>query len=274
MVNAARTEPPLRDFKAPAFTEEDVGNGYPDVLEEELGVAVGRVIEAEDRQHALDGEPRPGHRHEDHRLLPVSALVPGIGLSHHDQDPAARIESARGPPLASVDDVVASFALDADCDIGRVGGGGVRLGHREGGADLPREQGRQPLFLLLVGPIAHQHFHVAGIGGGAVEHLGGEGGAAHFLAGGRVVEVGETRPVFAFRQEEVPQARGLRLLLERLEERNGREALAFLDLAEHRFLVGIDVLFHETRDRVADFLRPIAVLEVHSGSSRLAARPA
>ena len=55
----------------------------------------------------------------------------GVGLAHRDQELAARVERAGGPPLAAGDDVLVAVALDPGGDVGRVRGGDVRLGHRE-----------------------------------------------------------------------------------------------------------------------------------------------
>ena len=40
MVNAPRTEPSLRDLEAPALTEQHIVRRDPDILENNLGVAV------------------------------------------------------------------------------------------------------------------------------------------------------------------------------------------------------------------------------------------
>ena len=73
----------------------------------------------------------------------------GIGLAHEDGDFAARIAGAGGPPLAAVDDVLVAVADDAGLDVGGVGGGHVRLGHGEAGADFAFEQRLQPALLLF-----------------------------------------------------------------------------------------------------------------------------
>ena len=63
MVNAAGAEPALRDLEAAAFAEQEIARRHANVLEQHLGVAVRRVVVAEDRQHAHDLDAR-GRRAE------------------------------------------------------------------------------------------------------------------------------------------------------------------------------------------------------------------
>ena len=94
--------------------------------------------------------------------------------------------------------VVVAVAHDRRADVGRVGRGDVGLGHREARADAAVEQGSEPAFLLRRRAIAREHFHVAGVGRGAVEHLRPEARrAAHHLAQRRVFEIGEAGAAFA-----------------------------------------------------------------------------
>ena len=144
---------------------------HADVLERDLHVAVRRVVIAVDRQRARS-IVTPG-------ASSGTSTIDccwwrrgfGIGLAHQDRDLAARIARARRPPFPAVDDVVVAVALDPALDVGRVGAGDARLGHQEGRADLAPHQRRQPLLLLLARAVAVEHFHVAGVGRRAVEHL-------------------------------------------------------------------------------------------------------
>jgi hypothetical protein len=130
-----------------------------------------------------------------------------------------------------------------------------RLGHREGRADLAIEQRLEPARLDLVGAVARDGLHVAGVGGRAIEHLGGPGHGAHDLGQRRVFLVGQARALVAGgvggvdRQEQVPQAGGARLGLELLDHRQRAPALAGvrvgLQLLLVGLLVGIDVVVHE-----------------------------
>ena len=125
-----------------------------------------------------------------------------------------------------------AVALDAGFDVGGVRRGHRGLGHQEGGADLAVHQRLQPLPLVLLGAVAHQHFHVAGIGRGAVEHFGGPADVAHLLGQRRVFQIGQSRAAEFIvlmrgrRHEHVPEAFGLRLLLQIFEDRDHLPALA------------------------------------------------
>ena len=143
---------------------------HPHVVVDHLGMAVRGVVIAEHVQHLDDLDALGVARHDDHRLLAVGRRV-GIALAHQDDDLAARIAHARRPPLAAVDDVVVAVALDAALDVARVGRGHRRLGHGEARADLAVEQRLQPLLLVLLGAVAGEHLHVAGVGRRAVDRF-------------------------------------------------------------------------------------------------------
>src|SRR5256885_1696091 len=132
-----------------------------------------------------------------HRLLLVLGGVLRVGLAHEDEDLAARVADARRPPFEAVDHVVVAAADDRGFDVRRVRGGHLGLGHREGGADLALEQRLEPLRLLLGRAVPLQDLHVAGVGRRAVEHFRRDRRAAHDLAEGRVLRVGEPRAALA-----------------------------------------------------------------------------
>ena len=263
VVDAPRPEAPLCDLEAASLAEQHVLRRHAHVVEQHLRVAVRRVVEAEDRQHALHRDAGPRQRHQDHRLLPVPVGVLRVGLAHHDQDAAARVERARGPPLAAVDDAGVAVADDPGLDIGRIGRGDLDLGHGEGGANLAGEQRLQPLRPLCLGAVADQHLHVAGVGGRAVEDLRREVGAPHLLAGGRIVEVGEPGAMLALGQEQVPQPLRPGLRLQLFEQRDRLPAVAAVYLREHLLFVGVDMRRHEGRHPVAHVPGLVADVEVH-----------
>ena len=266
VVDAARAQAALGDLEAAALAEQDVGRRHAHVLEVDLHVAVRRVVVAEHAERAQDLDARRVDRHQDHRLLRVARRL-RVGLAHEDHDLAARVAGARGPPLASVDDVVVAVALDARFDVGRVGRGHRRLGHREGAADLAGQQRLEPLLLVLGRAVAHQHLHVAGVRRRAVEDLARPGHHAHQLGQRGVLLVEQAGAEFAFGQEQVPQLGGARLGLELLDQRQRRPALAGgrvgLDLLRVAALVRVDVLGHEGADAFAQFLGAGGVAEVH-----------
>src|SRR5262249_4172404 len=123
MMDAAGAEPPLRDFEAAAFAEQDVRRRHANVLEHNFGVAVRRIVIAEEAERALDLHARRVERHQHHGLAFVG-LRSRIRHAHHDRDFAAAVHGARGPPFAAVNDVVVVVAPDFGPD-----GGGVRGRH-------------------------------------------------------------------------------------------------------------------------------------------------
>ncbi|MEY9204773.1 hypothetical protein ABIF05_003883 [Bradyrhizobium elkanii] len=205
------------------------------------------------------------------RILRLLLMLGGVevGLAHQDRDLAAGIADARRPPFAAVDDVVIAVLLDAGLDVGGVGRSDRRLGHQEGGADLAVHQRAQPFALLLLGAVADEHFHVAGIGGGAVEHFGRPGDAAHLLRQQRVFEIGQSRAMefIVFmrgrRHEHVPEAFGLRLLLQILEDRDHLPARAFGVLLVVDRHGGPNMRFHESLNALQPFLLLGRHREIH-----------
>ena len=244
-MDAARAKPPLGDLEASAFTQQDVGGGHAHVLEQHLAMAVRCIVIAEHRQHPLHGHALGIARHQDHGLLLVAVRVVRVGLAHQDQHLAARIADAGGPPLATVDDIFVAVTLDAAGDVGGVGGGNLRLRHREGGADLAIQQRLQPLLLMLLGAVTGQHFHVAGVGRGAVEDLRGVARTAHDLAQRRIVQVGHGETIGILRQEQVPKPLGLGDRLQFLGLLDRLPAIALGELVIHELFVRQDVLVHE-----------------------------
>ncbi len=268
VMDAAGTEAALRDLETAALAEQDVFSGNADVFEQHLGMAVRRVVEAEHGKHLLDGDAGGVERHQDLRLLLMPRGV-GIGLAHQDRDLAAGIAVARRPPFTAVDDVVIAVACDRGFDVGGVRRGDRGFGHQEGGADLAVHQRLQPFALLLLAGIAHEHFHVAGIRRRAVEHFGGEGDVAHFLRQRRVFQVAQSRAAEFIvlmrgrRHEHVPEAFGLRLLLEVFENRDHLPArtLGVLLLVDRH--CGPDMLGHERLYAIEPILLAIRHIEVH-----------
>src|ERR1700730_18640282 len=242
MVDAPGTEPALRDLEATALAEQHVSGRDPDIFKKNFGVAMRRLVIAKDRQYPLDNDAGMRQRHQYHRLPPITVWVVGIRLAHHDHDLAARIERPRGPPFATVDDVIIGVAADLRFDVGRVRGSYVGLGHREGRADFAGEPRIEPTLALLHRAVSDQDLHVAGIRRRAVEYLGCPRRATHDLAERRVFEVGQTGTVLAFGQEEVPQLGRPRSRLQAFEERHRLPSVAFADLCEEGLFVRLDVL--------------------------------
>jgi len=97
-------------------------------------------------------------------------------------------------PFRAVEHELVSLAINAQLDVGRIRGADIGFGHGEGRFDLALQQRCQPVPLDRLGAVEVEDLHVSCIGGGAVEHLGGEADLAELLGDGCVVEVGELRP--------------------------------------------------------------------------------
>jgi hypothetical protein len=115
-----------------------------------------------------------------------------------------------------------------------------------------------------------QHFHVAGVGRGAIENFRGERHPAHLLGAECVVEIGKPgAAVFAVvvvlrgRQEQVPEPFGPRLLLQLLDDGDDFPALAFIALGGKGADGRIDMRVHEGDDAVAPVLLPLRYREIH-----------
>ena len=272
VMDAPRTEAALRDLEAAALAEEHVSGRHTNLLEHDLGVPVRGIVEAEHRQHALDAHARGVHRDEDHRLLLMLRRI-GVAATHEDRNTAARVTRAGDPPLAAVNHILVILPSDAGADVGGVRRRDVWLGHRKAGANLAGEQRLEPLPLLFGRAIPHQHLHVAGVGRRAVEHLGREARrASHDLAERRVLQIGQAGAVFAVRQEQVPEAVGSRLLLQRLDDGGRLPAIAGGNFRLEARFVRIDVRVHECGETRLQLLHLRWELEVHETHDTVAAR--
>ena len=192
MVYPAGAEPGLGGCEAAALLADDVRDRHADVGEHNLGVAM-LVVVAEYGVVADHGDARGIAGDEHHRLLAVRRSR-GVGLAHEDEEGAAGIHGAAGPPLAPVDDVLAAVPLDPRGDVGGIAAGDVGFGHGERRPDLPGEQRLEPLPLLLLAAEQVQQLHVAGVGGLAVDRLGRDVQApAGQFGDRRVLELGQPR---------------------------------------------------------------------------------
>src|SRR6267142_7082498 len=90
VMDAARSEPDLRDFKTAAFAEQHVFLRHPAIVEAQMHVAARRVVVAEHVHRAQNLDAGGVDRHQDLRLLLARRRI-RIGLHHHDHDLAARI---------------------------------------------------------------------------------------------------------------------------------------------------------------------------------------
>jgi hypothetical protein len=127
-MNTTRPQPALCDFKTAAFAQQNVRHRHAHVHQIHFGVAMRRIVVSEHRQiaHHLHALRIGGHQH--HGLLLMTAVF-RIGLAHDDEQFAARIVGAAGPPFAAIDHVLIAFTADAAFDVGGVRGSHRRFGH-------------------------------------------------------------------------------------------------------------------------------------------------
>jgi hypothetical protein len=104
VVDAARAKTALDDFEATALAKDHIAGRHAHVLKGNMAVAVRCVVEAEDGQHTVDGDTGDVVGHEDDGLLLVFVGVLGVGLTKNDEDLAARVTNARGPPFLRNDE--------------------------------------------------------------------------------------------------------------------------------------------------------------------------
>lgn len=92
-MNSAGSETALHDLETASLTEAHVALVHPDVVEADVAMTMGGIIEAHDRKHSVDGNAWSVGRYENDGLLFVDVLVVGVGLAHDDVDFAAAVSS-------------------------------------------------------------------------------------------------------------------------------------------------------------------------------------
>src|SRR5690554_6188066 len=268
VVYAARAKAALGDFEAAAGAGDDGAFGQAYVVEQYLAVAIGLVVGTEDRQHALNGDARGVERHQHHG---VTAMFLGVrvGYTHENTNFAVRVADASAPPFSAVEYDFVAFNGGGGFHVGGVGGGHGRFGHAEGGADFAAQQFRQPLGFLFFRAVVDQHFHVAGVRRVAVEDFRGDEAAAGFFGNQGVVRVEQAAAVFVVREEHVPQALGLGLFFQLLDDWQHHPAV----VQGGKLLVvllfdGIDLVTHELFHAVEVILAFLGNVEIHGAAPR------
>src|ERR1019366_3305992 len=218
VMDATGPQAALRDLEALARPRDEARNRQPHVLEPDLAVPVGLVVDAEDGQHPLDGDAGRVERHQHHAVL-VVPIGRGVGQPHEDGDLAVRMADPRGPPFLAVEHDLVALNRGGRLNVRRIGGGDVGLRHAERRADAPFQERLQPLLLLFGRAEVPEDFHVAAVGRVAVEDLGGEHALAHLFGDPRVFRVVEARAALRVRQEQVPETLGAGLGLQGLDRR-------------------------------------------------------
>src|SRR3546814_20591252 len=78
VVNTAWPEPPLRDLESSAFAKQNIVGRDADIVEYDLGRAVGYAVKAENRQRTNDIYAGRRFGAEEHRLLAMAVDRKGV----------------------------------------------------------------------------------------------------------------------------------------------------------------------------------------------------
>jgi hypothetical protein len=105
VVDPSWTETALDDLEAATLAQHHIGSRDADVVEEDVAVAVRRVVVPEDGKHAVDPDPGRRGRDEDDGLAPVDLGMVRGGLAHDHVDFATEVACTRGPPFLEPDPV-------------------------------------------------------------------------------------------------------------------------------------------------------------------------
>ena len=203
--------------------------------------------------------------HDDHRMALVFWRVIA-GAHHDDMHRTARIARTCRPPFFAVQHVIVAVGHAGHRDIGRVRTGHIRFRHQIGGADITRHQRFQPAVLHRLGAVAGEDLHVAGVGGVAVEHLGGKVAFAHFLGQIGVFDGVQLRAV-AEGVPEVPEFAVARLGFQPFKDfglaRCERPAVAHRDLGQKFRVKRRDLIRDHCLDRRQYRLQPLCLTQIH-----------
>lgn len=144
-----------------------------------------------------------------HGMAPYAPKALMIGLTHHQHDFAARVNSHGGPPLAAIQHVFVTVATNFQFHVSGIGRRHLGFCHRIGNCGFRRPTAASTT--SLVGAVLGQHFHIAPVRGITVEYALRPGNLAHRLEQWRDLYIGQPRTpgLILVRQEQVPQALGL-----------------------------------------------------------------
>ena len=180
MVDTTRSETALSDLEPAPFAQNNVLGGDAHVSEPQVHVAVRGIVSAKDLHGAQHFDARRVGIHHKHGVALVFRRI-GVGASHHDVQPAARIACTGNPPFVTVQNVVVAIAPRLERQLGCIGRRHIGFRHHIGRADIAVQKRHQPTVFHPLFAVAFQHFHIAGVRRVAVEHLGRDGDLAHLL---------------------------------------------------------------------------------------------
>mmetsp|Transcript_12351 Transcript_12351/g.22421 ORF Transcript_12351/g.22421 Transcript_12351/m.22421 type:complete len:214 (-) Transcript_12351:585-1226(-) len=150
MVNPSRSQPRLCHFKALGFPNDQMRGIQLDLFQSNFGMSMGGIIIPKDRQgtHTLD--PLALHRHDHHRMCPMSScccfqsvMAGMLQFAQHESNFAARIHGPCTPPFTPTQKILAgSSLLDQLClNIGGITTGYIGFCHEKGGTTGSLQEG-------------------------------------------------------------------------------------------------------------------------------------
>ena len=208
MVDSTWAQTSLGNLKTTTGTQDNVVLGNSNIIKLDAHVAMRCVNIVKHRQWTDDFYSGRVHRHQNLRLLKMLRSLE-ISLHHANHDLTSRITCATGPVLLSIDDPLVTLEHRMRANIGRIRRSDIGLGHAKAGTNLAVHEWLKPLLLLSLSPVFVDDFHVARVGGTAVENLGANVRATPFLREVSVLDSIEASTVI-IGQEEVPKPLGSR----------------------------------------------------------------
>ena len=102
MMYPSRPKTALDNLKPTTLAQDHVRSRDADVVEEDVPVAVRRVVVPEDGKHAVDPDSWSGGWDKDDRLPLMHFRMIRGRLAHYQVDFAAKVSCSRGPPFLEV----------------------------------------------------------------------------------------------------------------------------------------------------------------------------
>ena len=117
MMYPPRSEPALRNFKAPPLAQQHVLGRHTHVGKLDMHMSMRRVIVAKHLHGSQDLDPRCGRINNDHRMALMLRRLIVAGAHHDDVNFASRIARTRGPVFLTIQDVIIAIPHTGHRDI-------------------------------------------------------------------------------------------------------------------------------------------------------------
>ena len=196
VVDATAAEAALGEHLGAVLRAEQVVEGDAHLVVDDVVVVAGLRLDLDAGRLA---------RHDEH------------AVRAHDEEDVGDAAGA-GEPLLAVDDPLVAVTRGVGLEQVRVRAA-LRLGHRVRRPHLLVEHRLEPALLLLLGAVGGEHLHVAGVGRGRSEHLRRRRVATEDLVQQAELELAVAGAAEVLVEEDRPEALGLDLVLQPLDER-------------------------------------------------------